>query len=240
MPTYSVSNVNIGTIANDGQGDPLRTAFLKINQNFTNVYAYANLAYYNGVGNVVVSGSGGNVIFEGWSDITTTNLLILTGKLANIAPTNLGALANALANVATVNLGALNNALATVNVTSLTNFTNVINTLTANASASNTKVALVSNLSANGTSNGQAVYNTTDGGLYIWSGNAWISPGAAFTPTANSISGVEIFTYFALPGGPGDGRDFDGRQGFYQGNLYLRSSRSNHSKFNCSKFNYCR
>ena len=225
MPTYSVSNVNIGTIANDGQGDPLRTAFLKINQNFTNVYAYANLAYYSGVGNGGNGGGGsGNVIFEGWADITTTNLLILTGKLANIAPTNLGNLANALANVATVNLGALNNALATVNVTALTNFTNVINTLTANASSSNTKVALVSNLSANGTSNGQAVYNTTDGGLYIWSGNAWISPGAAFTPTANSISGVEIFTYFALPGGPGDGRDFDGRQGFYQGNLYLRSS----------------
>ena len=223
MPTYSVSNVNIGTIANDGQGDPLRTAFLKINQNFTNVYAYANLAYYNGVGNVVV-GSGGNVIFEGWPDITTTNLLILTGKLANIAPTNLGALANALANVATVNLGALNNALATVNVTSLTNFTNVINTLTANASASNTKVALVSNLSANGTSNGQAVYNTTDGGLYIWSGNAWISPGAAFTPTANSISGVEIFTTFSLPTGPGDGRDFNGRQGFYESNLYIKTN----------------
>ena len=43
--TYSVSNVNIGTVANDGQGDPLRTAFVTINQNFANVYAYANLAY---------------------------------------------------------------------------------------------------------------------------------------------------------------------------------------------------
>jgi hypothetical protein len=158
------------------------------------------------------------------SNITTTNLAILSTKLANIGPTNLSALANALANVAPVNLGALNNALATVNVTSLTNFTNVFNSLTANASSSNTKVALVSNLSANGTSNGQAVYNTTDGGLYIWSGNAWISPGAAFTPTANSISGVEIFTTFSLPTGPGDGRDFNGRQGFYQGNLYIKTS----------------
>ena len=32
MPTYSVSNVNIGTTANDGSGDPIRSAFLKINQ----------------------------------------------------------------------------------------------------------------------------------------------------------------------------------------------------------------
>ena len=225
--TYSVSNVNIGTVANDGQGDPLRTAFVKVNQNFANVYAYANLAYYNGLG----GGGGGNVSnvtnfygggdFEGWPNITATNLSILANKLANIAPTNLGRLANALANVAPVNLGALNNALANVNYTSLPNFTNAFNTLTANATASNVAVSLVSNLTANGTANGQAVYNVTDGGLYIWRGNSWVSPGAAFTPTANSISGVEIFQTFSLATGPGDGRDFEGRQGFYNNKLYI-------------------
>jgi hypothetical protein len=223
--TYSVSNVNVGTYPNDGQGDPLRTAFITINQNFTNVYAYANLAYYNGLG----GGGGGNVSnapfynpdFEGWPNITTTNLAILANKLANITPTNLGRLANALANVAPINLGALNNALANVNYTSLSNFTNAFNTLTSNATASNVAVGLVSNLTANGTANGQAVYNVTDGGLYIWGGNSWISPGAAFTPTANSISGVEIFQTFSLATGPGDGRDFEGRQGFYNNKLYI-------------------
>jgi hypothetical protein len=30
--------INIGTIANDGTGDPLRTAFTKVNENFTEVY----------------------------------------------------------------------------------------------------------------------------------------------------------------------------------------------------------
>lgn len=30
--------INIGTSANKGDGDPLRTAFTKINQNFTEVY----------------------------------------------------------------------------------------------------------------------------------------------------------------------------------------------------------
>lgn len=30
--------VNIGTAANDGNGDPLRTAFTKVNQNFTELY----------------------------------------------------------------------------------------------------------------------------------------------------------------------------------------------------------
>lgn len=30
--------INVGTSANKGDGDPLRTAFTKINQNFTEVY----------------------------------------------------------------------------------------------------------------------------------------------------------------------------------------------------------
>ena len=32
--------INIGTVANDGTGDPLRTAFDKINDNFTEVYGF--------------------------------------------------------------------------------------------------------------------------------------------------------------------------------------------------------
>lgn len=32
-------NINIGRTANDKSGDPLRTAFDKINQNFTELYA---------------------------------------------------------------------------------------------------------------------------------------------------------------------------------------------------------
>lgn len=254
--TYSVSNVNIGTVANDGQGDPLRTAFVKINQNFVNVYAYANLAYYNGQG-----GGGGNIVY--YNNTTTNvftnvftnvtyynntagninviglvNLTLLNAELANIRAVDLsnlnvrlanlridlGILDNKLANVSVVNLGAVTNALANIsNITSLGNLGNIIGAIAANANAV-ARVSLVSNLSANGTANGEQVYNTTDGGLYIWRGNAWVSPGAAFTPTATSISGVEIFTTFSLPTGPGDGRDFNGRQGFYNGNLYLRTS----------------
>jgi len=252
MPTYSVSNVNIGTTANDGSGDPIRSAFLKINQNFTNVYAYANLAYYNGLGG---NGNGTTTInnyggggFEGWPNITTTNLAILSIKLATVSPTNLSDLANALSNVQPVNLGLLNNALAnvspvylgnlqnvlanittvnlgnlqnvlaTVNVTSLTNFTNVINSITANANAAG-RVSLVSNLSANGTANGEAVYNTTNGGLYIWQGNSWVSPGASFTPTATSLASVEIWTVTPKP----TANLFEGRTIFNNpdSNLYI-------------------
>ena len=261
--TYSVSNVNIGTVANDGQGDPLRTAFVKINQNFVNVYAYANLAYYNGLGG---GGGGGNIIYYNNNITNVTyynntfanlvgyvNLTLLNAELANVRAVNLanlnaelaniravdlsnlnvrlanltielGILDNKLANVSVVNLSDVTNALANIsNITSLGNLGNIIGSIAANANAV-ARVTLVSNLSANGTANGQQVYNTTDGGLYIWQGNAWVSPGAAFTPTASSISGVEIFTVFSLPTGPGDGRDFNGRQGFYNSNLYLRTN----------------
>ena len=38
--TYSMAQqtINIGDVANDGQGDPLRTAFTKTNDNFTELY----------------------------------------------------------------------------------------------------------------------------------------------------------------------------------------------------------
>ena len=45
----SFANVNIGTTAGDGQGDPLRLAFSKINLNFANIAAgqldAGNVAY---------------------------------------------------------------------------------------------------------------------------------------------------------------------------------------------------
>jgi hypothetical protein len=37
--------INIGTIPNDGTGDPIRSAFAKVNQNFTEVYDIAQSAY---------------------------------------------------------------------------------------------------------------------------------------------------------------------------------------------------
>jgi len=33
----SIANINVGTLPNDGTGDPLRAAFEKINNNFSNL-----------------------------------------------------------------------------------------------------------------------------------------------------------------------------------------------------------
>ena len=39
----SLEIINIGTLPNDGEGDPLRTAFSKANNNFASLYATAFL-----------------------------------------------------------------------------------------------------------------------------------------------------------------------------------------------------
>jgi hypothetical protein len=52
--------INIGTLPNDGEGDPLRVAFGKINNNFSNLFAtFVNTSDSYSVGNAA-----GQVIFE--------------------------------------------------------------------------------------------------------------------------------------------------------------------------------
>ena len=52
--------INIGTLPNDGEGDPLRVAFAKINNNFSNLFAtYVNTSDSYSVGNTA-----GQIIFE--------------------------------------------------------------------------------------------------------------------------------------------------------------------------------
>ena len=49
----AIQTVNVGTSADDGSGDPLRTAFDKINDNFLELYAVSG------------AGSGNNIAFSG-------------------------------------------------------------------------------------------------------------------------------------------------------------------------------
>lgn len=52
--------INIGTLPNDGEGDPLRVAFAKINNNFSNLFAtFVNTSNSYSVGN-----ASGQLIFE--------------------------------------------------------------------------------------------------------------------------------------------------------------------------------
>ena len=80
------SNINVGAAANDGTGDPLRSAFEKISNNFFDLYTFlgngthlgnvsqANLGNVT-IGNIILSGtlvtsessSGGGTTFAGLS-----------------------------------------------------------------------------------------------------------------------------------------------------------------------------
>jgi len=273
--TYTISTINVGTYANDGQGDPLRTAFVKINQNFANVYSLAllggngggNVTYTSGNGNVSVStisniiqGLGyinvsdtANLISNTLATVQPVSLANLNAALANVSAVNLNQLNLALANVTAVNLSNLNTAIANVNATvanitatNLSNLNNVLATISytnlgglsnalanvrttilANVASISANIAantpapvkVVSDLSANGTVVGQSAYNTTDGSLNIWNGNSWITPQAAFTPTASSLASVQIYNGTPLP----STGNFNGRTLFWSFNnkLYI-------------------
>jgi hypothetical protein len=71
ISTQTFTAVNVGTTANDGTGDDLRTAFIKINNNFQ----YMGNTGFN-AGNIVVNGA-----------ITLNNALAPTGNSSAIGTT---------------------------------------------------------------------------------------------------------------------------------------------------------
>jgi hypothetical protein len=75
--------INIGSTANDGTGDPLRTAFNKANENFTEVYDIANSAFAQ-------ANTGGNSFDQ---DLNTSNNVTFNevSVTSNISGNNINA-----------------------------------------------------------------------------------------------------------------------------------------------------
>ena len=89
--------INIGTTANDGTGDPLRTAFDKVNDNFNELYtddtndvssivATAPIARNNATGIVTISLNDGRIVTDKIADDAVT-----ADKLANSINTEIAA-----------------------------------------------------------------------------------------------------------------------------------------------------
>jgi hypothetical protein len=77
--------INIGASANDGQGDPIRTAFAKTNNNFTQLFGIgASQIIYNGTSNVNLPFLNGNVFI---SVAGVSNVMVVDSGGANIAGT---------------------------------------------------------------------------------------------------------------------------------------------------------
>lgn len=78
--------INVGSAPNDGLGDPIRTAFIKTNDNFTELFATGGVTgIANGTSNVVIptANSNVNISVNGVSNVgvftqTGANLLALT------------------------------------------------------------------------------------------------------------------------------------------------------------------
>jgi len=65
--------INIGTLPNDGTGDPLRTAYGKINDNFDELYAAASQYVSR-----IIAGSGVSISpTSGFGDVTINMLQVL-------------------------------------------------------------------------------------------------------------------------------------------------------------------
>ena len=74
MPTQQI--INVGADANDGLGDPLRTAFTKSNDNFTTLFAIGGITgFANGTSGVSIPLANSNINFTVGN---TANIVVMT------------------------------------------------------------------------------------------------------------------------------------------------------------------
>ena len=87
--------INIGTTANDGTGDPIRTAFDKVNDNFTELYnddagdvnsitATAPIERDSATGAVTISLADAGVTFAKMQDVAANSLLIRNANSSGV------------------------------------------------------------------------------------------------------------------------------------------------------------
>jgi hypothetical protein len=85
ITTEQFVDVNTGSVANDGTGDSLRTAFIKVNKNFANISSIGfDSGDINCQGNIEVSGYAtinGNLIVSGQYVPTANNSLGTAGQI---------------------------------------------------------------------------------------------------------------------------------------------------------------
>lgn len=115
-------NINVGTTANDGTGDPIRTAMTKINDNFVEIYS-GNFANNLNANSLVI---GNGTTTQTSSGITVSN----TAGNVQITPTRI---------LATGNINAASHTVGSIfvaNTTGIYNTTNTFN-LGANTNAAN-------------------------------------------------------------------------------------------------------
>ncbi len=184
----TLEQINVGNTANDGTGDPLRTAFQIINSNFGLLENQAGVSgIANGTSNIQIALSGPIRM----SSANVANVVTVTGTGVTIVGTTVANAISAVGNiVSTTGLFIGNGALLT-NVPGTTNAADLIgNTLSANVTLSSlTKVGVLANLSASGNITGG---NLITPGILSASGNATaqnLNTVGVVTATGNVVGG---------------------------------------------------
>lgn len=105
--------IDIGALANDGTGDPLRVAFDKINNNFTQLYTTASVDGPNGAIQFALATTVGNVTtysLDASANLkfnSSINRLDIRGSIVPLSPNdlNIGSVANRVGNLYLSNVG---------------------------------------------------------------------------------------------------------------------------------------
>lgn len=198
--------INVGTTPNDGSGDPLRTAFEKCNNNFTELYStsftpsrIANGASYvqipNGDGNIEITvNDNANIALITQNGVYVTGVLSATGNLtgSNLATSGL---LTATGNITGGNLRTVGLVSATGNITGgnvnaganvyATTHTGATASLSGNVQAGNLRTA--GQVSATGNVSGQFIIG--DGGFLS---NVTVTSNVAVSQIANGTSIISI------------------------------------------------
>jgi len=181
--------INVGEAPNDGAGDPLRTAFIKSNDNFSELYSIGGITgIANGTSNISIPLANGSILMSvsnvanvatltssglqivGNSSATGTaaagNITVGGTLVANGTIQSLGAVTavtvTASGNLVGGNLNIVNN-IRTSDMLVTGNITNAQLNVTGNVAAAN--IAATGNIAANGTSITAAGFSVTNGNI---------------------------------------------------------------------------
>jgi hypothetical protein len=225
----SKETINVGLVANDGNGDPIRDAFVKVNSNFDELYssyvATGAVTVGNATVNSVISNTGGLIVSNSTvSTVANSSTFKIGNTTANatLTATQLGVLGNSIIGTAVVNTTALSVGNATVNA-SLSQSTLAVSTATSNLVV-NSSVLSLGNSSVNAVANSSRVTvgsaDLTTNTLLLGTGSTGSSVGSSnfangftrlpngllyqfgYIAGVNSIAGGNVTTFASVGGVP--------------------------------------
>lgn len=150
----SFETINVGDLPNDGTGDPVRVAFIKINNNFAQTTSLTSPAGPNGAIQLNLSTTVGNVttnVFSGSSNLRVTGSNLNLGfNIIPVGNISIGALGNRISNLYVSNTG-FN--VGNANITESNGVLNLGNITVNNATFGNTALASASFTTSDNTAN---------------------------------------------------------------------------------------